>query len=453
MVRFATASLHACSVARVRPPLIAGLALLVLLGMLDGAAASEAPAEKTLAECVAFAIANQPSLKAARATVTAGARRVWQAAANYLPQVGADYSANRRMTSSTATTGADISTQSQTFNFFSSGFTLSQVLFDFGQTLNRIQAAQATEDSLVADLVTQRETVIFNVKQAYFNVLAARRLLRVAEDTVRQSEKHLEQAQGRFDVGFAPKFDVTQSRVQLARAQLNQVAARNNLRVAWATLGNALGLEGPPDFTIADRVDAPAIDIDEASALQRAYEHRPELLSLQAQQQALELQIAARQKDYLPNVAGSATYYWAGTNHPLTDNWNVGAAVNISLFNGGLTTAQIGEAKAGLANLRFNTEVERQNIALQVRQSVLALREAAESIVVAERGLEEARENLTLAEGRYATGAGSIIELTDAQASLTGAEASYVQARYNYMIAVASLERAMAQSLTPEIPS
>jgi outer membrane protein len=118
-----------------------------------------------------------------------------------------------------------------------------------------------------------------------------------------------------------------------------------------------------------------------------------------------------------------------------------------------LTTAQIGEAKAGLANLRFNTEVERQNIALQVRQSVLALREAAESIVVAERGLDEARENLTLAEGRYATGAGSIIELTDAQASLTGAEASYEQARYNYLIAVASLERATAQSLTPEVPS
>jgi outer membrane protein len=289
--------------------------------------------------------------------------------------------------------------------------------------------------------------VVFNLKQAYFNVLAARRLLGVADETIRQNQKHLEQAQGRFDVGFAPKFDVTQTKVQLAQAELNQVTARNNVLVARATLGNALGLTGPPPFDIVDTFDTPPVTLTTDDALTRAYANRPELQSLVAQQQAFEAQIASLEKGYLPNVSGNATYYWAGNEYPLQDNWNVGASVNVSIFNGGLTTAQIGEAKANLATLRFNTDVERQSIALQVRQALLDLQQAEESIGVARKALEQARENLGLAVGRYETGVGNIIELTDAQTSLTSSQASFVQAVYNYKIAVAAVERAIGQTL------
>ena len=402
---------------------------------------------QTVEECVAFAIANQPSLKAAQATVEASNQQVWQQVSNYLPQVNGNYNANRRKTSPTASTGADFAAAARTFSFYSTGLSLTQVLFDFGQNLNLIQAAIATEDSLIANSATQREDVVFNVKQAYFNTLAAARLLHVADETIRQNQQHVEQAQGRFDVGFAPKFDVTQANVQLAQAQLNQVAARSNVKIAKATLGNAMGLTGPPPFDLVDTFDAPLVYMSETEALQRAYDHRPELQSFLAQQRSLELQISALKKDYLPFVSGGANYIWAGTNYPLQDNWNVGAAVNLSIFNGGLTTAQIGQAKADLANIQFNTEVERQNIALQVQQALYNLQEAAESIVAAEKVLDQARENLALADGRYATGAGNIIEVTDAQTSLTTSEARLVQATYNYKIAVAQLERAMAQSL------
>ena len=92
-----------------------------------------------------------------------------------------------------------------------------------------------------------------------------------------------------------------------------------------------------------------------------------------------------------------------------------------SVFNGGLTTAQVGEAKANLENLQANEEITRQNITLDVRQATLNLRQAVESIRVADKGLQQARENLEIAEGRYGTGVGNIIELTDAQTSLTRA--------------------------------
>jgi outer membrane protein len=233
----------------------------LLLWITGHGAATELP-QRSLDECIAFAIEHHPSLKAAQASVDAGGQRVWQVTSVYLPQVDANYNANRRQTSATATTGAEIGTITRTFSFYTTGFSLTQILFDFGQNLNRIRAAQAVEESLVADSLTQREAVIFNVKQAYFNVLAAKRLLNVADESVRQSESHLEQAQGRFDVGFAPRFDVTQSQVQLAQAQLNQVTARNTVRAARATLGNTLGLSGPPPFDVAEAFEARPVAVD-----------------------------------------------------------------------------------------------------------------------------------------------------------------------------------------------
>ncbi len=408
---------------------------------------------RTLPECIAIAVQQHPSLKAATASVQAGRARVYEASANYLPQITAAYSANRRQSSPAQRTGSQttgIGTQPTTFNFYSTGVSFTQILFDFGQTLNSIRSAQASESSLLADRTTQLETVVLGVKQAYFNVLATRRLLAVADETVRQNEKHLEQAEGRFHVGLAAKIDVTTAQVQLATAELNRVTARNNVAVALETLRNALGLTGPLDFDIVDNFAVQTVQITEAEALQMAYDKRPELQSLRAQELAATEQIASLEKNYLPNVTGNGAYQWSGSEYPLQSTWNVGAAVNLSIFNGGLTTAQVGEQKANLANLKYNEDVLRQNIALEVRQDVLNLAQAAESIRVSETALRQARENLDLAEGRYSTGVGNIIELTDAQASLTTAEANYVQALYTYKTDVAAVEKAISKRLESE---
>ncbi|HXQ22058.1 MAG TPA: TolC family protein [Candidatus Acidoferrales bacterium] len=415
------------------------------IGLAAGAAvAEEAPPPKTLSECVAIAIEHHPSLKAAAASVQAGHARVWEAAAPYLPQITASYAVSRRQISPAAFGSSAPTSRSY---FYNTGASLTQTLFDFGQTLEAIRSAQASEQSLQADLSTQLATVVLNLRQSYFTLLANRRLLGVADETVHQNQKHLEQAEGRFKVGLAAKIDVTTAQVQLATAELNQVTARNNVAVARETLRNALGLTGPLDFDIVDNLDVHQITISEDDALAAAYDLRPELRSIQAQERATAQQIASLQRSYLPTLQAQGNYNWQGEDYPLSDVWTVTGNVTLPIMSGGLTTAQIAEQKANLANLRFNEEVERQNIALEVRQAVLNLAQAAESIRVSDEGLREAHENLDLAEGRYKTGVGNIIELTDAQASLTTAEASDVQALYTYKTTVAALEKATAKQL------
>jgi len=430
---------------------LAGLALRATLTSAEELpAGSEAGPRRSLAECIALALEHHPALKSADAVVDAAGQRVWQAASPYLPQLNAGYNVDRRHTSTGARTGLTVASPALTFTFYNTAVSLTQVLFDFGQTLNQIRAAQASQRSLEADASTRRADVVLGVKQAYFQLLAARRMLAVADANVVQSRQQRELADGRHRVGFAPRFDVTQAEVQLATTELDQITAQNNLDLARETLRNAMGLSGPLDFEPLDSLDVYPRSIDDQTALDTAYRQRHELQSLYEQQRANEQRIAALYKDFLPSVVGSGTYQWSGSDYPLESNWNLGAAVSMPVFNGGLTIGQVGEAKANLAKLRFDEEALRLDIALEVRQALLEIGRARQAILVAEKGVQQARENLSLAEGRYRTGVGNFLEVTAAQASRSGAEASYVRSLYSYKTAQAALERATAKEWETE---
>jgi outer membrane protein len=426
--------------------------ILLLLVSLANSLAAETAAKKTLADCIAIAIAQHPDLRAARFAADVGHAQTWEAISTALPQINASYSAQRRHTSAGASTGTQIGGKANTFSFYSTGLTFSQILFDFGQSLYAIRAAQASERSLEANVTTARETVIFNVKQGYVNLLQARRLLAVADENVRDNQKHVDLAKGRLDVGVATRFDVTQAEVQLANAELAQVTARNNVAVARETFRNALGGDEPLGFEIEDTLDVHDVQVDPDKAVEIAYEHRPEILSLELQQKSLGDQITARRLSYLPTVNGNANYNYSGSQYPLENTWTVGAAVNLSVFNGGLTTAQIDADKASLAQLQAQEQSLRHQVSLAVRQAALNLAQAADSIRVSEKGLQSARENLAIAEGQYAAGVGNIIALTDAEAGLITAEGNNVQALAGHKNAVAALEQATARSFTPDLP-
>jgi len=410
---------------------------------------ADAPrAVRTLAECIEIALASHPNLGSAEARTRSGHERVVATRAAYLPQVEAGYTTTRGTSgfrrASAGLGSADLG-GSQSSWFHNTGFSFSQLLFDFGQNLDAIRAARAREESLDADAATAREVVVFDVKRSYFDLLAARRLLAVALETVRSNRQQLELAQGRYDVGLAARIDVTRSEVQLATAELDRITAENAVAVAADALRNALGLSEPIEFDVADVLEAERVTLPEAAALETAYLARPELTSIEAEERALEREIGVRQKDHLPIVTADGGYDWSGDSYPLSSGWSVGASVRFPLFTGGRTSAQVAEAKADLAALRYDAEALRQDIALEVRRALLDLARASQSIDVAQRAAEQARENLALAEGRYSTGVGSIIELVDAQAQRARAEAEHVRALYSHQLAIAGLERAIGQ--------
>ena len=428
----------------------------LLLLCLTADVSSSTATEKTLTvqEAVATALIQHPTLRIGTTAIEAAQAQVRQQIAGYLPRGAYTYAFNRRQQPlSSAVSGIQVGNGvqpravAQIYNYNTTNFTMSQLLFDFGRTLDNIRAASASVEASTADLETTRQTVIFNVKQAYYGLLSSQHLLRVAEETLRQNQQHLENAEARFEVGVAPRFDVTQAQVQVSTAELDLVTARNNVELGQATLLTAMGVNEPFDFLLVDAPDYRLVTIDEQGIVQQAYLTRSELHSLRAQQQAATRQISSLQKQMLPAISGNAQYNWTGREYPLQQGWIIGVLLTVPLFDDILTVAQVGEAQANLRNLEAQEDNLKQQIALEVRSSLLEVRRAEQSIRVSEQTVIHARENLNLAEGRYSAGVGSIIEVTDAQVSFSSARANAIQAVYSHKTALAQLEKALGRSL------
>jgi outer membrane protein TolC len=178
-------------------------------------------------------------------------------------------------------------------------------------------------------------------------------------------------------------------------------------------------------------------------ALENAYKNRPDLQSVIAKKLASEKSIELAKTGYYPVLSGNASYDWSGESFPLEEGWNIRATLLFPVFSGFLTKYQVEEAKANLNVLKANEESLKHTVFLEVQEAYLTLRAAEDAIPTAKLGVEQAQENLDIANGRYAAGVGNPIEVTDAEVGLANARTSYIQALYADRVAQASIEKAM----------
>jgi len=321
------------------------------------------------------------------------------------------------------------------------------VLFDPG-ALYRWRAARSGAEALRETESTTRLDVVSTVRAAYFAARADRDLARVARETVANDRAHLAQAQALVEVGTQAPIAVATARAALASAQLALIQAENGYANAKTQLAQAMGLETWDDFDVGDDT-LPAVPGEEGELeplLGEALRARPELASLSAQVRAEEQTKVADRTGYLPTVSARATYGAAGPRvNDTTESWTAGLSLTWSIFDGGLTHARVQEADANLDALRAQATALRTSIRVALEQAYLGVRAARSSVEAAKEAEASAREQLRLAEGRYQAGAGSILELQDAQLTLNNAAAQRVQAEYNLSAARSALLRALGR--------
>lgn len=404
----------------------------------------------TLQRCVEIALLKHPTIVAAQNNIGANQSRVYEAKANYYPQIAANagYTRVKPLTGSqgvsTGTSGTGFSTSGATFDQYSGSLTLSQLIYDFGKTSSQVDIQKFLLDSSRSDLETTVDQVLFNVKQAYYGLLQAKRNRDVAIDTVKQFQLHLDQAKGFYEVGTHPKYDVTKAEVDLSNAKLNLIKTENNIKVAKVTLNNAMGVPDAPDYTTEDNLAFQKYETTFAQAIETAYKNRPDLQSAIAKRMSVERSVDFAKTGYYPVLSGNVQYIRQDTVFfPSGEGWSAGAALTFPIFSGFLTKNQVEEARANVGIARANEETLKQSILLDVQQASLNLMVAEESISNTELTVKQATENFEIANGRYSAGVGNPIEVADAEVLLANARTAYNQALYDYKIARASLEKAM----------
>ena len=416
---------------------IRALVLLIVLA-LPSAYANE---KFSLKACLELALREHPSIKAASGTVAASQGQTAQAASPYYPHVRAStgYSESHAL----GALGESVTKS------YAATLSVDQLLYDFGRTGNPLDAAQANLRASESEQERTVQDVVLGVKQAYYALLQAEKLMIVAQKSLEQAESHLKQAEAFFRAGSKPRFDVTRAEVEVNNSRLGVINAKNDVRLGRITLNNAMGTDPAAPVTVEDilfaKVDVPILE----QALVEAGRNRPELRKAEAGIEAAQARIKAEQSNYLPNISANGSYSLATgkaemgmAKGDIGNSWNAGVTLTLPLFEGGLTRGRVGEARANLIALEAQRESLKQSILFEVNRAYADLENAAARMDVMEVSLKKARENLDIAQGRYQAGVGPYIEVTDAQVSAVKAETDHVQAQYDYLLAMAKLEKA-----------
>jgi outer membrane protein len=411
----------------------------------------------TLDQVERAAIEHQPQLIAARASTHVAQGQAEQATAPLLPQVVGTASYTRETGNFAPRPGVATapgqhiggSLFSTSYDYWNFGLNATQLIYDFGQTSEKSRAAALNVDALQQSERTTKLGVVVNVRRAYFAARASKELVDVARETLGNQNKHLGQVQGMVLAGTQPPIALAQQKAAVANATVQLITAQNGYETSKAQLNQAAGIVGGTDYDVSDHDFDALPDEDEPleSLVGKALVARPELAALVKQRKSGEATLASAKGTYGPSIAASAGVTDIGLSlDQLVPNWNAGVGVTWPIFQGGLTKGLVHQAEAGLESVDAQVSVEELQVRLDVDSARLAVRAAKATIGAVDDALASAREQLRLAEQRYATGVGNIIELNDAQVTYTTAAAQVVSAHYSLATARAQLLAALGRT-------
>ncbi len=431
------------------------LLILAAAWALPHPAAAQSGRVLTLAEALRTAQQHHPQLKVARAQTEVANARAAQGFAPLLPQISgsAGYTRSLARSSTSAGTSSTLTpTGSKDFgigkDLWEARLTASQLIYDFGQTTDRWKAAKLNALSSAGSEKRSGQQVGYDLRAAYYNAAAAQALLKVAQDTLANQDLHLKQSQGFVKAGTRPEIDLAQALTNRASARVQLINAQNAYDVARAQLNLAMGIEAAIDYDVQAPSTEP-IAGEETSTdelLPVALKSRPDLQAVADQIRAQEAAISATRGGYFPALGATSILSDRGPSlDKMAWGWSAGLTLNWQLFGGGITRYQVRESNAAASVLRAQYESARQSIRLAVEQARLAVRAAKAGVEATHDAVVNAREQLRLAEGRYAAGVGNVIELGDAQVTLTSTSAQEVQAQFNLAVARAQLALALGQ--------
>jgi outer membrane protein TolC len=422
-----------------------------------------------LPDAIALAFRLQPRLKTALETIRQAEGRQEIVSATFLPVLNAGYSQGGFHLNAG---GASLQLPgfSNSFNFIpglgaipfglniNTGYELAEMklqwlVCDFGKRLGRYNQAGLLTD--IAQLQTQRayQTVANEVATAYYQVLRARALHRIATEAVRRGEDDLDVAKKLARGGVIEREKVLRAEVALAQTRRALDVAEEAEAVAVAALNLAIGLNVSTATRVVDAADVPPFTLGLADCLQAAVSRR-EFQVARKSVQAAQVGTRVAGADFAPRIVAEGALFDFQQASP-RGHFDLALGfikLEWGLFEGGRRVAELHIADSRLREAMSQAESVADTIAFQVNQTYRQLVVARRGIERSRPAVEQARENHRLVLARYRQGDATPAELTDAEASLTRAEQDYASSVYDYLTAIERLQYAMGTTPTPLTP-
>ena len=400
-----------------------------------------------LNDCVNIALDNKETLQSAQLDLKSAKVGKIGALSNILPSVS--LSGGRTDTKYAPTGETDFGNVDLFANqiSYSAGATLRQNIFDGGGWWNRI--AQANNNYKFSQQLERqmRTNVIAEVHRAYFQLLKKQQLLEVANQSLELAEQQVELAQKKYDLGAAKKTDLLKSEVARGTAKSALITQQALLYVAISELRNAMGMIGNTrELLISEELLPLHSPPDFTEAINIMKENNPGILATDAQLRDAKLTKKLTLATRLPSLSASISRQafsteFDGLLDAFKDDWRTTTSLNLSfpIFTGMALSTQSQQAKLAVQK-QENDVTTVKNDAIVRLESVLGIvSDYFKIIPINEEILTSAEEDFKLVSERYRLGSASILELLDAQVSVTRARVDLVSSKYDARIQEAYL--------------
>ena len=363
------------------------------------------PQPLSVEEAVQIALEKHPALRQAQAAVERAEAEIKQVRASYFPQLSLGGIGKLGLSGATGALGLPGFPASPFFRNVAYSANWYQAIFDFGRTKYRVASRKAMAESARLQKEAEADRIVLAVRRAYFSVLEAQRLRKVAEHTVRERHLTLRRVRAYFQAQLRSGLDVNLARANLAEAEGNLIRAQNAVRTAFAALQAAMGIEQRRSYKLQEpgleMLSLPPLE----QLVQTSIASRPDLQALEAKVTALSEQLGVARSDRLPELRGfgaTGQGRFRGTSVKENQRHGVGGlGVFFPFFTGGRLKAEKQVALADLEGTLAFRDGLRQQIRFEVTKSYYHLLDLAERIQIAAEQERAAQEALLLAQTRF----------------------------------------------------
>src|SRR5213592_1140905 len=338
----------------------------------------------------------------------------------------------------------------------------SQLIFN-GTTWPEIRGSFFQRDSAYFAFRNILDQLLATVKTQFYQVVVNRELIKVQEQSVHLLETQLKDQQNRFEAGTVPRFNVLQAEVALYNQLPQLITAQNNYRISNLTLAKTIGLdfqprrgENPPLEVVGDMPYIPRT-INLADAIEIGKQRRPFLKQARANVLNQLQQVRATAGQWLPNITTTGGGEWVSSPinsswHDISKGWLAQVQGSLPIWDSGAIAGQVIQQRALLFEAKNTYDDDVRQVELEVQTAYSNLQQNQELIKSQEKNVEQAEEALRLAKARLDAGAGTQLDVLNAQVQLLTAQSTRLQALFGYNSSLAEFDRVTgAQSTYTEM--
>src|SRR5438270_348813 len=327
----------------------------------------------------------------------------------------------------------------------------SQLVFNYS-TFRAIRGTFFQRDSAYFALRNTVDQTIANVKTQFYQVIVNRELIVVQEESVNLLESQLKDQQNRFEAGTVPRFNVLQAQVQLYNQIPQLIAARNSYRISVLQLAKTLGLDFNPargnaaPLRAVGHITYIPRKIDLLAAIEEGKRNRPFLKQARANVLNAIEQVHVAIGSWLPTVNTNGGGEWLSSEFnssfgDVSKGWLTTVTGSWPIWDSGMAWGKIKQQRALLSESEITYDDDVRQVELEIQQAVSNLLQNRELLQATEKNVEQAREAVRLAKARLDAGAGTQLDVLNAQVQLTTAESTRLQALFGYNSSLAEFDR------------